>query len=532
VPAQLGTLTKNVKVSVGYMLDDDTDEGQSEGYIGLMFLGAQDPNNDEAPRAIGLRNFRFFSGNASFDQGGDPSNDEERYRVLDGTSPRSLPEARPGEFRQPQMAKKGDDYRMTVSAGPFTIVNPGDTLGFQAALVIGRLFDGMKENAVQAQLTYDGVYLDCDEDPTTGILGRETPICAPVTGRFAPDPCDPDCQVVPQPPDCLEPVPAEGCIWVNADCEVEAETDFKTGVDGKECLIHWLIGTAPPPPNMRVVTREHQVDVLWDNRSETTPDLRLGIVDFESYRIWRADNWTRPFGTDVNTGPGSSLWMLMGEYDLPRNRIGSDTGLDPVRYRPNIPETAVQYYREWFQAHPFQKAPILPGFSRDQLDTAQALAKGVRYYRFVDPPFLALDPGRIDYDRNRRPCSSGCTEVTSNGLLYPTRCDAATQTCRRTAPPPHSGAHYFYSVSATDHALETGPGGSFVPAGPGCAQPICISNGGTSNLRLTLPRQLTKPFSMVPSTVTVFPPPQPVKVWVSVREATALASLPDRSIVG
>ena len=40
----------------------------------------------------------------------------------------------------------------------------GDTLGFQAALVIGQFFEGMVENAVQAQLTYDGVYLDCDAD--------------------------------------------------------------------------------------------------------------------------------------------------------------------------------------------------------------------------------------------------------------------------------------------------------------------------------------------------------------------------------
>jgi hypothetical protein len=222
---------------------------------------------------------------------------------------------------------------------------------------------------------------------------------------------------------------------------------------------------------MRVVTRENQVDILWDNRSETTPDLRLGIIDFESYRIWRADDWTRPFGTDVNTGPGADLWALMAEYDLPRNRIGSDTGLDNVRYRPNIPEPAVQYYREWFQAHPFQRAPILPGFTEDQLDTAQALAKGVRYYRFVDPPFLALDPRRIDYDRNPMPCPADgvCPEISSNNLLFPTRCDAGSRTCRRTAPPPHSGAHYFYGVTATDHALELGSGGALVPAGPGLA---------------------------------------------------------------
>jgi hypothetical protein len=41
-------------------VDDDSDEGKSEGYIGLMFLGAQDPNGNGVPRPISLRNYRFF----------------------------------------------------------------------------------------------------------------------------------------------------------------------------------------------------------------------------------------------------------------------------------------------------------------------------------------------------------------------------------------------------------------------------------------------------------------------------------------
>src|SRR5439155_23849823 len=103
--------------------------------------------------------------------------------------------------------------------------------------------------------------------------------------------CDSACDLEPNDPNCSGSVPADGCIWVNADCDVERQTGVPTGVDGKECLIHWLIGSAPPPPNMRLAARENQVDILWDNRSQTTPDLRLNVLDFESYRIWRADNW-------------------------------------------------------------------------------------------------------------------------------------------------------------------------------------------------------------------------------------------------
>jgi hypothetical protein len=468
VSAKLGTQTKNVKLSVGYMFDDDGDEGKSEGYIGLLFLGAQDPNQRGLPKAVGLKNFRFFSGKASFDQGGDPTNDAERYQVLDGSAPRSLPRQEENGFRPEQITKKKDDYRITVSAGKFAELAPGDTLGFQAGLVIGQGFEGMIEHAKQAQLTYDGVYLDCDGDPGTGIQGRETPVCGPanqgLTVRY--DPCDSTCDADPSAERCSGTVLPDGCRYVNADCRQEAQTGFKTGIDGKECLIHWLIGTAPPPPKMRLLPRESEVDLIFDNRSETTPDLRLNVIDFESYRIWRADNWKRPFGTDVTTGPGSALWMLLAEYDVPRNNIGSDSGFDDIRYQPNIPDRAVDYYREWFKAHPFQKSPDLPGFNQAALDTARQLARGVRFYRFVDPPFV----GKAS--PNDPPCGANgaCPPIQRDSQFINRRCDARGR-CRETAPPPQSGAHYFYSVTATDHKLEERPAGSgtLVAVGPGLA---------------------------------------------------------------
>jgi hypothetical protein len=460
---RVGGRPKTVRLSLGYMFDDDGDEGKSDGYIGLMFLGAQDPNGDGLPRRIALRNFRMFAGSSSYDQGGDPTNDEQRYDVLRGTAPKSLGPPNPETgFRPTQLAKKRDDYRMVVSAGrdpndindtTFGLIEPGDTLQFQAALVIGNGFSGMVDNAIQAQLTFDGAYLDCDEDPSTGVNGRETALCPPdLTGQtFCYNECDSTCACSngqSMDPMCRATVQME-CIYVNADCELEGETGEITGEQGKECLVHWLIGTAPPPPNMRIVAHEGSVDILWNNRSETTPDLRLAVVDFESYRIWRADNWTRPFGSDVTTGPGGNLWALMAEYDLPNNGVGADTGLDDIRYTPAIPDRAIQYYKEWFEAHPFLPPPELPGFTEDQQDTAQALARGVRYYRFVDPPIL-----RSGRTAGPCPASAPCASIQTDEGPVNTRCDKRDNICREVAPSPHAGAHYFYSVTATDHKLE------------------------------------------------------------------------------
>jgi hypothetical protein len=472
---RVGARTRNVRVSIGYMFDDDGDEGQSEGYIGLMFLGAQDPNGDGLPRPIALRNFRMFSGNGAYEQGGDPTNDEQRYAILNGTSPRSLGPPGPDGFRTAQPARRVEDYRMTVSAGrdpsdpddhTFEVIEPGDTLRFQAALVLGRGFQGMLDNAAQAQLTFDGAYLDCDQNPLTGVDGRETALCPPefLGQRFCINPCSENCNCVTLD-SCV--VVSTECVYVNADCEFEIENNDTTGVGGKECLIHWLISTAPPPPTMRLIAKEGQVDVLWDNRSETTPDLRLAVIDFESYRVWRADNWTRPFGSDVNTGPGGELWALMAEYDLPNNGVGSDVGLEEIRYRPAIPDRAVQFYREWFQAHPVLRPPDLPGFTEDQLDTAQALARGAQYYRFTDPGFLRS--GRL-----AGPCprDGACPPIMTDRGPVNTRCNSRGL-CQETAAPPHSGAHYFYAVTATDHKLAdpdpTDRVEQLVVAGPGQA---------------------------------------------------------------
>jgi hypothetical protein len=495
--ARLGNSFKNVKVSIGYMFDDDGDEGTADGYIGLMFLGAQDPGSQTGGGFVSLNNFRMSSGQASFEQGGDPTNDEERYRTLAGTGPKPLPPADEAGLRPAQLARKGDDYRMLVSAGPFgapfedtgfLAVERGDSLGFQAALVIGFRFDGMLANAVQAQLTYDGVFLDCDEDPSTGVGGRETPVCGPeLAGLSFPIAAYTDevgqriwcagfenCEgALPSDETCFVQVRADGCEWINADCKIEEQTGFPTGVEGKECLVNWLVGTAPPPPKMRLVPRENAVDLLWDNFSELTPDLRLNVVDFESYRIWRADNWTRPLGSSTETGPGSELWMLLAEFDLPRNNIGSDTGLDAIRYAPDIPDRAIEFYREWFAQHPFLEPPDLPGFSSAELDTAKDMAQGVRYYRYTDPPFKAsgcVNNANDDTDCILGPCPSNgeCPPVqTASGPVL-TRCNRLGM-CQEVAPPPHAMANFFYSVTATDHKLASGPSGQLEPAGPGLA---------------------------------------------------------------
>ena len=162
---------KEIPVSVGYMLDADGDNGESEGSIGIVFLHVDDPHGPQQ-RALKLRNYRTFTGDLFFDFGGDPANHIEQYKALNGEAPFSLLSPDPNTDRTPSSTASGD-YRNLVSVGPFDLLAPGDTLCVSMAIIIGNGFDGMLQTAAQAQILYDGLWFDCDQDPQTGIDGRE-----------------------------------------------------------------------------------------------------------------------------------------------------------------------------------------------------------------------------------------------------------------------------------------------------------------------------------------------------------------------
>jgi len=451
---------KMVHVSIGYMWDADSDGVDSEGYIGFMFLGHERRGygtsaSNRRVHPLGLHNFRSFSGRAPFIVGGEPSNDAERYEVLRGTARGSLPT---GRQRAPRSTETPNDYRFVVSAQPFGGLSPGDTLGITAALIMGRGLEGLKKAAVQAQLAFDGAWANCDGDINTGVDGREDPHCGPeesgeqypirgpdVPRRLHAVPCDSLCRDISwwNFSRCSVTVPANRCVWIDGDC------DATTGVDGNECLVHWFTQVPPPPPRMRLVASENKIEVLFDNRSELAIDPVLNIPDFESYRIWRADDWPRPPGSDTEIGPEAGKWTLLGEYDVRGNGIGRDIGFTEIQYVPKIPLTYIEFCREWDHAHPTIRPPILYGLTEAHLDTALAMARGTRYYRWVDPAFIAAataaDP----------PCRAdgGCDPVEEGPVLSYRRCDERGR-CRAARWPPRSGAHYFYAVTATDHRME------------------------------------------------------------------------------
>ena len=411
-----------VRISVAYFYDDDGDEGVAPGYFGVLFLGHDtDPLGETAPRHVGFTAYNSFASNLDYEDGGDPTNDFQRYELM---SKRGKEES----------TKTPRDYRMLMSTGPFRSIEPGDALTLQVAFVIGRGFDEMLETAGNAALTFQGSWFNIDGDQETGKEGKETPLYGPV-GPIETDSCD--------AVDEIKDAAKGEIIWINADCRLEDElwndtqcfkgdaskSDYQTGVDGKETQVKWLVGTAPPPPNLRVVPGDGKVTLLWDDFSEVTPDVSTLEYDFEGYRIWRADGWQRPIGTNEMTGPSQELWQLLEERDY-ENGVSPDIEFripfseGGWRYEPllnvEMRDEIIEMFEEGILHAPFDTVPCPPGLTNEECDTLEAMARynlgfdeGAQYYKYVDNTV-------------------------------------------------HNGMHYFYSVTAYDHLLVGG-----IPVGPG-----------------------------------------------------------------
>ena len=286
--------------------------GDVPGVFGSLFLGhTTDDTGIRAPQNVGLYTVAWFSQSG---QDSDPQNDDERYALLSSGS------------KPQRSANHPDDYRYLFAAGPFASLNPGEALEFQTAYVVGEGQTGFRANAVSAQRVYNGFFLDLDNNPNTGVDGKER--CLQILERGSEiiwdDPCDTLNTTIQ-----IKSTPAcnsDAARYVDADC------DPCSGVGGAESLVHWVGTTAPPPPQANTdpdlrlnlgqdPAGHRKVVIEWDNSSELSVDPITGIKLFRGYRVWRADNWQRPEGS---IGPTAEQWMKLAEFRTDCETAGSE----------------------------------------------------------------------------------------------------------------------------------------------------------------------------------------------------------------
>ena len=448
--ARQGEAEIPIDIRVAYVYDPDGDDGKTTSYFGISLMGnSSDPNGFNGLPSFPwmqsrVNSFRTFRGLLPYIDGGDPTNDFERYEVLSSGGIEANPST-------------PADYRILLSAGPFYYLAPGSSVFVDFAFVAGETFDDMLTHAAAAQKVWEGIWYDLDGDPLTGIEGKESPMVGELQD-WDPDPCNGTNL------DWVDVVKGEIC-WSNMDCRTELSryqgpstcyrktdadlTYYKTGVNGKEYNIHWITGSAPAPPHLRLVPRDGAVEVYWDDFSETVPDPVTLIEDFEGYQVWRADDWHRPLGTTEATGPSKELWSLLDSRDLV-NGVSPDRLFKTPEenggwiYTPmkDIPsrEELLDGFEATIIEFPLDTVPCPLGLTPEQRDTLEAVARfrlgfpgGRRYYRYVDteaknglPYFYAV----VAYDhtlRNGVPSGTGRFNTPAANFLYVrARSDAQT----------------------------------------------------------------------------------------------------------
>jgi hypothetical protein len=395
--AQKGGYEVPVRVNLVYVRDDDGDGGQTTGYFGIVMV--ENPTvglMDMRPgwlAEVGTRRMRFFKGLLPYDSGGEPTNDYQRYEAMT-------------DWNRPEDTLTPGDYRILFSYPVEGEMLPGDEFMFNIAFVAGKGLSGIIKSAAAAVAAYQGLYADADQDPGTGIDGREHPAWGPLEDVHV-DPCN--------QPDWIVDIPGKSFFYINVDCSEEEwilnyqgcykkwDADIRyymTGVDGKEKHIKWIVSSAPVPPNMRLVPGDGVVSVLWDNLSEVVPDQFTLIQDFEGYLVYRADEWHRPYGTNEASGPSKNLWTLLESRDLvnavpPNYAFKMPFEEGGWEYEPLMYLRDRQGFLDMFMASvkyaPLDTVPCPPDLTEEECDTLEAMTRhrlgfegGRCYYRYFD----------------------------------------------------------------------------------------------------------------------------------------------------
>ena len=346
--------------------DDDGDDGQTPGMPSVLLLNHTiDPLGIKAPRFKGWHMFRSFTAGTPYQNGGNPIVDQQRYELLSATAtgnPPSNVDPATGFVTAQRSDQKGDQVQI-VSVGPFLNMQPNEEVNVTIAFMVstGSIgpsdlytkkpaaerrqppFPPSVENALSAQIAYNGIWELRSGFPVTDYHGRETKLQVPRGVFMTQHDCRDDAgggqaRVVAQAPDYT---------WFDFDCNYC--TGVWTSQNGGQGFFHkvWNASAPPPSPNLNVSTKynytanpgrqvvpggNHEITLAWDNLSETTPDPKTREFDFYAYKIWRAANWTRPVGS---AGPGENDWSLLGEYV---RFAPSDTNITrncPTLYVPN-----------------------------------------------------------------------------------------------------------------------------------------------------------------------------------------------------
>lgn len=286
--------------------DEGEGPGDVPGFLGLLLLDHSLNQEGEAlpfPRTV-----RVIVGGETFPDGGDPTNDLERYEIMtgDGFPVRATLSPR--------------DYRFYLGVGPHDELAPDASVSFTVALVTGEGYvspegtpdpkrgaDGLPSqvslvaNAVRAMHLFEGRWIDVDGIAATGVSGRETCLLdlAPEGAESITwtDPCGGGTSTIPLS-SCEAPD-----MWVDNDCDGCTPACI---TDGCETLVHWWpddIGVPIAPGSFRAERVGSSVRLTW------TASGDVDRIGFDVHRLGTDGSRSRINRTPIR-GEGSAFTFV------------------------------------------------------------------------------------------------------------------------------------------------------------------------------------------------------------------------------
>lgn len=237
-----------------------------------------------------------------------PASDEDRYRRMGTPYPNPATFESDTEFQLAQEAwwerlrtdgqtSSGNWIGMTP-IGPFSSVQPGDTLQVSFALVAAN-----KPEEFQDQ---GGKIVDTEASRALLVNNIEW----------------------------------ARRTYSGEDNNYNGRLDPGEDVNGNGVLDRYLIPEPPRSPKMRVELEPGRALLYWDKTAEASKDPVSGEFDFEGYRVYRSDP-----GDDLG-GNILDKATLIAQYDNPGNRTGFNNGLEAIRLPEPVtfPGDTTQYH--------------------------------------------------------------------------------------------------------------------------------------------------------------------------------------------
>ncbi len=257
-------------LSIAYEFDATGDIGLTDSYIGIQFLGANQPYDSVNFVSWQFRNTsdpNFFA----------PQDDNGRYEKLRGYFGGTN---RYGFGVLPSSLKSPSNRSLMISAGPYKKLAPGDSLNVVFAFVAAKKY-GTSPAAYDSLIQRKNLH-DNAQWALRAYYGEDR----------------------------------------NRNNLLDAGEDG----DGNGVITRYILPTPPSTPRVKAVPADRKVTIYWDRNPENSTDPISGKKDFEGYRVYRTNT-----GFDLTESQNiQSDLIRFSEFDSTGNTTGYNTGFNAV----------------------------------------------------------------------------------------------------------------------------------------------------------------------------------------------------------